>query len=141
MFWVNSTPHMNPRCFWKWLFYPPNWQHLFSPFRKRAWQFYKKWSWLLSMSKLVAENVPPTHTDGSPITLCIINYLDSIILIKFLCSILMTVERDHRDNPHPVMEIFFIFFLKLDHFLRTFCKKYIFTIENPNKLRKFFKNW
>ena len=106
MFWVNSTPHMNPRCFWKWLFYPPNWQHLLSPFGKRAWQFYKKWSWLLSMSKLVAENVPPTHTDGSPITLCIINYLDSIILIKFLCSILMTVERDHRDNPHPVMEIF-----------------------------------
>ena len=50
------------------------------------------------MSKLVAENVPPTHTDGSPITLCIINYLDSIILIKFLCSILMTVEGDHRDN-------------------------------------------
>ena len=96
MFGVNSTPHMNPRCFWKWLFYPPNWQHLLSPFGKRAWQFYKKWSWLLSMSKLVAENVPPTHTDGSPITLCIINYLDSIILIKFLCSILMTVERDHR---------------------------------------------
>ena len=32
-----------------------------------------------------------------------------------------------------------IFFLKLDHFLRTFCKKCIFTIENPKKLRKFFK--
>ena len=27
-----------------------------------------------------------------------------------------------------------IFFLKLDHFLRTFCKKCIFTIENPKKL-------
>ena len=27
----------------------------------------------------------------------------------------------------------FIFFLKLDHFLRTFCKKCIFTIENPKK--------
>ena len=82
------------------------------------------------MSKLVAENVPPTHTDGSPITLCIINYLDSIILIKFLCSILMTVERDHRDNPHPVMEIFFIF-----------CKKCIFSIENPKKnLENFSKN-
>ena len=26
------------------------------------------------------------------------------------------------------------FFLKLDHFLRTFCKKCIFTIENPKKL-------
>ena len=33
------------------------------------------------------------------------------------------------------------FFLKLDHFLRTFCKKCIFTIENPKKLRKFFKKW
>ena len=27
----------------------------------------------------------------------------------------------------------FILFLKLDHFLRTFCKKCIFTIENPKK--------
>ena len=34
---------------------------------------------------------------------------------------------------------FLNFFLKLDHFLRTFCKKCIFTIENPKKLRKFFK--
>ena len=32
-----------------------------------------------------------------------------------------------------------IFFLKQDHFLRTFCKKCIFTIENPKKLRNFFK--
>ena len=36
--------------------------------------------------------------------------------------------------PPPVMEkkILF-FFLKLDHFLRTFCKKCSFTIENPKK--------
>merc|ERR1712173_391396 len=41
----------------------------------------------------------------------------------------------------PVMDIFFIFFLKLDHFLRTFCKKCIFTIENPKKnLENFSKN-
>merc|ERR1711867_403818 len=32
------------------------------------------------------------------------------------------------------MENFFLFFfLKLDHFLRNFCKKCIFTIENPKK--------
>ena len=37
------------------------------------------------------------------------------------------------------MEIFFLFFfLKLDHFLRTFCKKCIFTIENP-KIQKMIK--
>ena len=29
--------------------------------------------------------------------------------------------------------------LKLNHFFRTLCKKCIFTIENPKKLRKFFK--
>ena len=34
-------------------------------------------------------------------------------------------------------KFFLFFFLKLDHFLRTFCKKCIFTIENPKKkLRK-----
>ena len=49
----------------------------------------------------------------------------------------MTVERDHRDNPHPVMEIFKNFFLKLDHFLRTFCKKCIFSIENPKNTQNF----
>ena len=38
-------------------------------------------------------------------------------------------------------KFFLFFFLKLDHFLRTFCKKCIFTIENPKKLRKFFKKW
>ena len=44
--------------------------------------------------------------------------------------------------PPPVMEKkFLFFFLKLDHFLRTFCKKCIFTIENPKKLRKFLKKW
>ena len=32
------------------------------------------------------------------------------------------------------------FFLKLDHFLRTFCKKCIFTIEIQKKFRKFLKN-
>ena len=42
-------------------------------------------------------------------------------------------------TPPLVMEKKFIFFLKLDHFLRTFCKKCIFAIENPKKLRKFFK--
>ena len=31
------------------------------------------------------------------------------------------------------------FFLKLDHFLRTFCKKCIFTIENPKKTLKIFQ--
>ena len=34
---------------------------------------------------------------------------------------------------------FFYFFLKLDHFLRTFCKKCIFTIENPKKTQKNFQ--
>ena len=35
----------------------------------------------------------------------------------------------------PVMEkCFLFFFLKLDHFLRTYCKKCIFTIENPKKI-------
>ena len=37
------------------------------------------------------------------------------------------------------MEIFFIYFLKLDHFLRTFCKKCIFTIENPKNYKIFQK--
>ena len=44
-------------------------------------------------------------------------------------------------NPPPWLWKFFYFFQKLDHFLRTFCKKCIFTIENPKKLRKFFKKW
>merc|ERR1712131_284783 len=41
--------------------------------------------------------------------------------------------------PRLWKKIFYFFFLKLDHFLRTFCKKCIFTTENPKKLRKFFK--
>ena len=36
-------------------------------------------------------------------------------------------------TPPWLWKNFFIFFLKLDHFLRTFCKKCIFTIENPKK--------
>ena len=35
------------------------------------------------------------------------------------------------DPPPLLWKNFSIFFLKLDHFLRTFCKKCIFTIENP----------
>ena len=51
-----------------------------------------------------------------------------------------SIEGPDPPPPPPVMENFFLFFfLKLDHFLRTFCKKCIFTIENPKKLRKFFK--
>ena len=42
-------------------------------------------------------------------------------------------------TPPPVMEKKY-FFLKLDHFLRTFCKKCIFTIENPKKIENFSKN-
>ena len=30
------------------------------------------------------------------------------------------------------------FFLKIDYFLSTFCKKYIFTIENSNQLKNDF---
>ena len=33
-----------------------------------------------------------------------------------------------------------VFFLKLYHFLSTFCKKCIFTIENPKKYKKISKN-
>ena len=36
-------------------------------------------------------------------------------------------------DPSPGYGKIFIFFLKLDHFLRTFCKKCIFTIENQKK--------
>merc|ERR1712131_297176 len=36
-------------------------------------------------------------------------------------------------TPPWLWKISFYFFLKLDHFWRTFCKKCIFTIENPKK--------
>ena len=41
--------------------------------------------------------------------------------------------------PPGYGKFFFIFFLKLDHFLRTFCKKGIFTIENPKNDKTTFK--
>ena len=45
------------------------------------------------------------------------------------------IQKGARPPPPPVMEkIFLFFFLKLGHFLRTFCKKCIFTIENSKKL-------
>ena len=44
-------------------------------------------------------------------------------------------------DPPPVMKKKLFFFLKLDHFLRTFCIKCIFTIVNSKKnLEIFSKN-
>ena len=76
---------------------------------------------------------------------CLFNHMPNI---KEICYIREGLKKKKKKlwkipyrvlTPPPVKEIFFIFFLKLDHFLRTFCKKCIFTIENPKKLRKFFK--
>ena len=39
-------------------------------------------------------------------------------------------------DPPPSPPVMEIFFLKLDHFLRTFCKKCIYNIENPKKMIK-----
>ena len=91
------------------------------------------------------------QTDEFYVT-CVFSILKIITYKKqsFTLNILL-LGKDSKKNqlwkiPYRVLtpppgygNFFYFFFLKLDHFLRTFCKKCIFTFENPKKIRKFFK--